>query len=548
MDQSQFQKLLEQMGDLDPAQFKKLVQAYAGKTGQSESRVWDGAVYATSEQRLAALGVNRACPGCGSVAVVHYGTNPVGIQRLKCQDCGATFTRFTGTMLEKSRFPWEVWAEVLRRTLDDDSLEDTQTVLEKDYACEGIDIKTVFFMRLKLLYAMAAIPQPTLTGVIQMDETYLRESQKGHNPVLESYIKGEERKPRYGRHPSKYGVMGPEFANVLTAIDSRGYCVCKAVALGRMPQDAVVDLCDAHFHEPVFVCTDANPIYPDVFNLLEIPHYIKPSNFMEVLKNNGYEELPADYELVLDDNDPQRATHEAKRTHHPRRVYEKLYREGQVDYIANRGDLAFQEFQLLKERYGLNLARVNSLHNELKSTLKKQMTNVATKYLPLYLAFYSYRHNWKVAHGEAPVSKEAADSILGELVALKVNLTRAQLAAVTLDLPKPSGRYIQLLKEQTAKARQITKNKYFKFDEEDVPSFNKRNILLDAPRSKLVELAKARKIKGYTKMTQWSLAAALLKEPDVDEIIMDLIMKDRHYEIADEDLEWLKDRRYLGGD
>lgn len=548
MDQAQFQKLLEQMGDIDPAQFKTLVQAYAGKTGQSESRVWDGAVYASSEQHLATLGVNRVCPGCGSVAVVHYGTNPAGIQRLKCQDCGATFTCFTGTMLEKSRFPWEVWAEVLRRTLDDDSLEDTQTVLEKDYACEGIDIKTVFFMRLKLLYAMAAIPQPTLTGVIQMDETFLRESQKGHNPVLESYIKGEERKPRYGRHPSKYGTTGPEFANVLTAIDSRGYCVCKAVALGRMPQDAVVDLCDAHFHEPAFVCTDANPVYPDVFNLLEIPHYIKPSNFMEVLKHNGYEDLPDDYELVLDGNAPERSINEAKRMRHKQQVYERLYREGQVDYIANRNDLTFQEFQLLKERYGLNLARVNSLHNELKSTLKKQMTNVATKYLPLYLAFFSYRHNWKVAHGEAPISKEAANSILGELVALKVNLTRAQLAAVTLDLPKPSGRYIQLLKEQTAKARQITQNKYFKFDEEDLPCFNKRRILLDAPHSKLVELAKARKIKGYTKMSQWGLAAALIKDPDIDEIIMELITKDRHYEIADEDLEWLKDRRYLGGD
>ncbi len=56
MDQSQFQKLLEQMGDLDPAQFKTLVQAYAGKTGQSESRVWDGAVYATSEPPLGSTG------------------------------------------------------------------------------------------------------------------------------------------------------------------------------------------------------------------------------------------------------------------------------------------------------------------------------------------------------------------------------------------------------------------------------------------------------------------------------------------------------------
>lgn len=547
MDEKQFQKLMAQMGDLDPTQFKKLVQAYAGKTGQSESHVWNGAVYATSEQRLATLGVNRACPGCGSVAVVHYGTNPAGIQRLKCQDCGATFTRFTGTMLEKGRFPWEVWAEVLRMTLDDDSLEDIQTVLERDYDCKGVNIKTIFHMRLKLLYAMAAIPQPRLTGVIQMDETFLRESQKGHNLELVSYIKDEKRRPRYGRDPSKYGTTGPEFATILTAIDSRGYCVCKLVSLGRAPIDAVADLYAQHFQDPAYICTDANAIYKEFFSLQEVPHYIKPSNFLEVLKHNGYEDLPDDYELVLDDNDPARSVNEAKRVRYKRQVYERLYREGQVDYIANRGDLTFAEFISLKEQYGLNLARVNGLHNELKFTLERQMTNVATKYLPLYLAFFSYRHNWRVTNGEAPISKEAADSILGELVALKVNLTRAQLEAVTLDLPKPSGRYIQLLKEQTAKARQITQNKYFKFDEEDIPSFNKRNILLDAPHSKLVALAKSRKIKGYTKMSQWGLAAALMKEPDVDEIIMELITKDRHYEIADEDLKRLEALRYLGG-
>ena len=49
-------------------------------------------------------------------------------------------------------------------------------------------------------------------------------------------------------------------------------------------------------------------------------------------------------------------------------------------------------------------------------------------------------------------------------------------------------------------------------------------------------------------MSQWGLAAALIKDPDIDEIIMDLITKDRHYEIADEDLKRLQDLRYLGTD
>lgn len=548
MDQAQFQKLLEQMGDLDPAQFKTLVQAYAGKTGQSESRVWDGAVYATSEQRLAALGVNRACPSCGSVAVVHNGTNPAGIQRLKCQDCGTSFTRFTGTMLEKSRFPWEVWVEVLRMALDDSSLEDMQTVLSRDFSCEGINIKTLFHMRLKLLYAMAAVEPPILTGVIQMDETYLRESQKGHNVELVSYIRGEERKPRYGRHPSKYGVTGPEFATILTAIDSRGFCICKVVALGRIPMDAVADMYEQHFQDPAYICTDANFIYKDLFDLLEVPHYIKPSRYLEILKDAGYEGLPEGYELILDDNDPAKHLNEYRRNQYRWNIAEKLYRERKIDFINNREDLSYKQFQTLKRKYGLNLARVNQLHNELKSTLEKQMTNVTTKYLPLYLALCSYRHNWKRTHGDAPISRTAADAILCELVALKVNLTRPQLEDITLDLPRPSGRAIQLLKEKTAKARQLTQNRYFKFEEEDTPHFNKRAILLDAPRSSLDAIAKERKIRGYTKMSHWSLASILLKEPDVEDIVIGLITRSHRYEIPEEDLKRLQDLRYLGTD
>lgn len=36
--------------------------------------------------------------------------------------------------------------------------------------------------------------------------------------------------------------MGAEFATILTSVDSRGYCICKVVALGRATPDSVIDL------------------------------------------------------------------------------------------------------------------------------------------------------------------------------------------------------------------------------------------------------------------------------------------------------------------
>lgn len=535
MDDKQFQQMKDQVGTLTPAQFKALVEAYAGQSGQDSGRIWSGAVYATSEQRLAALGINRACPGCGSVAVVQNGTNDAGIQRFRCQDCGKSFTRFTDTLLEKSRFPWEVWVTVLKMTLNDDSLVDIQTVLEQDYGCEGINIKTVFAMRMKLIHAMAAIEPPMLTGVIQMDESFVRESQKGHNLELVSYLKGVERKPRYGRKPSKYGTMGPEFATILTAIDSRGYCVCKVVALGRATPDSVIDLYERYCYDAAYLCSDANSIYNDTCDLLDIPHYVKPSNYTTVIEKAGY--------LYADSDVPQ-----GERLAHNRALLERLYREGQIDYIAHREDLSYADFDRIKQSYRLSLARVNELHSEIKLMIEKKMTNVATKYLGAYMGFFTYRRNWRVAHGHSPANQRDAEAILCDLLVGQVNLTRPELEQIELTLPKPSGRSVQILKDKTAKAREITKNKYFKYGPEDVPSFNTREILLDAPRSHLTEIARAHAIKGHTKMNQWGIAAAIAKLPDIDKIIVDLVTRNRAYMIDEEDIKYLESMRYLSRD
>ena len=202
MDSAAFERLMNQIGQLSPEQYKQLVLAYATQNGESGKRAWDKSVAAGLEQQLVALEINRACPACGSIAVVNNGFTAAGVQRRHCQDCGATFTSFTGTMIERSRFPWEVWVETLRSTLNGNSLEITRNILENDFACDGMDIKTVFAMRHKLIHAMASVEPPKLSGVIQMDETFIRESQKGHNLELFSYIRDEKRRARYGRRPS----------------------------------------------------------------------------------------------------------------------------------------------------------------------------------------------------------------------------------------------------------------------------------------------------------------------------------------------------------
>jgi len=98
---------------------------------------------------------------------------------------------------------------------------------------------------------------------------------------------------------------------------------------------------------------------------------------------------------------------------------------------------------------------------------------------------------------------------------------------------------------QTKKIRIATSNKYFKFDEEDgVKNFNRREYLLDQPKSKLYAICKNYDMRKYKKLALYSLVSSILKLPDIESIVYELIISDSHYKIANEDLEAIKSNAF----
>lgn len=90
------------------------------------------------------------------------------------------------------------------------------------------------------------------------------------------------------------------------------------------------------------------------------------------------------------------------------------------------------------------------------------------------------------------------------------------------------------------------KNKYFKFDEEDnVIDFDKRKFLSDQPKSKLHQVCKDNGIKNYRKWATWSIITCIMKLPNINEIIIQLIQLNRHYDIAEEDEQYIRFRKYI---
>lgn len=228
------------------------------------------------------------------------------------------------------------------------------------------------------------------------------------------------------------------------------------------------------------------------------------------------------------------------------KILEKLYNADMIDKITNRGYMKYKDFADLKAKNGLSLARVNELHSDIKNFIYGEMTNVSTKYLQDYIGYFTYIRNWRVKNGRYPNSQKDTETIFIEILKSKVNYTITEVDNQELELPKPTSRYVTILKEETEKARKATSNRYFKFGEEDgVKTFNKREYLLDQSKSKLYAIAKECKMKHYRQLALWSLVSEILKQPNIDEIIYKLLADDRHYKIDEEDLEAIKAGKHI---
>lgn len=505
-------------------------QAYSKSTGTDISTAKKKLITDDFQNRLFNNGINTNCPYCKSNNIVGFGKNG-NIKRFKCKDCNKTFTLFTNTILEKTGYHWDIWIAVLHMVLNDRPTEYIQEVLIKDYGLKDINYKTVFLWKHKLINAMANMPMPKLSGIIQIDETFFRESQKGSRE-LESTIKGETRYPRYGRRASKYGVMGNEFANVVCMVDLNGYAVAKVIGLGKLTKEVFTSEFDNYIDNPSFICSDGNSVYKDYCSLKGIPLYIKPSNYVKTIQSNGYE--------TPDWSNPTKAKATEEKNF---KILTKLYNEEAIDYIYNRTDLDYKAFYEMKNANSLSLARVNQFHAELKKRFEYLTKGVSTKYLQDYVGYYTFIRNWRVSNGRYPSTLKDAENIFIDILKGHTTYTAKDLKEAKLDLPKVSDKYMQLLKENTKKARMVTSNSYFKFDEEDnIISFDKRKFLEDLPQYKLKELCSKYRIPQ--KWARYSKISELLKRPTIGDDILLLISEYKHYDISEEDKEVIKSQKY----
>ncbi|MEG0084330.1 MAG: helix-turn-helix domain-containing protein, partial [Massilia sp.] len=112
----------------------------------------------------------RCCPRCGNEHCYRHGFAN-DLQRYRCCACGRTFNDLTGTPLARLRHKakWLAYSQVLLDSLP----------VRKAADRVGVHRNTAFRWRHRFLHWVKLDRPARLNGIVEADETFLLESQKG---------------------------------------------------------------------------------------------------------------------------------------------------------------------------------------------------------------------------------------------------------------------------------------------------------------------------------------------------------------------------------
>ena len=137
----------------------------------AELRAWlDGAGWPCIDLIEQAAGEVPACPRCGCPKAHLHGTAN-DLRRFRCTRCRRTYNALTGTPLARLR-KRDKWLPYLQCLLDSITVRKAATRV-------GIAASTSFRWRHRFVSGVKQHRAEQLTGIVEADETYMLESQKG---------------------------------------------------------------------------------------------------------------------------------------------------------------------------------------------------------------------------------------------------------------------------------------------------------------------------------------------------------------------------------
>lgn len=197
------------------------------------------------------------CPHCSHKKYVRFGTDK-GAQRYKCKSCKRSFTEYTGTWMAGLQRKDKVGA-YLELMMEEKSLDKISAAL-------GINKKTAFDWRHKVLSALGNTGKDDFTGITESDETFFLRSEKG--------MEVKNRKPRKrGGKSDKRGVNNDHVAVIATQ-DRNSVVDLSVATLGRIKKADIQKAIGGRLKKgDAILCSDAHHSYKGFAKDMEMEYH-----------------------------------------------------------------------------------------------------------------------------------------------------------------------------------------------------------------------------------------------------------------------------------
>jgi len=211
------------------------------------------------------------CPHCGSFKYNKFGTDK-GSKRYRCKECNRTFTEFTGTWLSKIHKK-DLTGEYMKLMSEEKSLDKIKVEL-------GINKKTAFDWRHKILSGIENSGKGSFRGITESDDTFFLLSEKGTKQI--------HRSPRKrGGNAKLRGISNEQVAVIVTA-DRVSEIDMTVARLGRIKKIDIQKAIGERVSEQTILCSDSHVSYKGFARDRKIEHHSIRADLKQYVKKKVY--------------------------------------------------------------------------------------------------------------------------------------------------------------------------------------------------------------------------------------------------------------------
>ena len=183
------------------------------------------------------------CPHCQDSDIYGHGSYK-GRKRYKCKSCAKTFNDLTGTAMDGIKKVDE-FQDYLILMIESTSIRKASKKL-------GVNVKTIFDWRHKLLSCLSVSNGEEFSGIVECDDKQIDINSKGSRDL--------ERKPykRPSDRKTKRGVSNDK-VSIMVATDRKNNPVMRIAKIGRIDVDSVEKTIGALIKSENVLCSDSHP-------------------------------------------------------------------------------------------------------------------------------------------------------------------------------------------------------------------------------------------------------------------------------------------------